>query len=221
MAELITNRLTFRTNANTILPLLRSAAPGRACPPLFSLNSIRPLPAELIMPQARWLRVLLLLNIELPPMEEGIRQAALNGMLDHPPCKAEEGAIRQNIASVGADLRRAVDTAATRAAQQAARDEFKLFEQASQNYAQYKFFSQYDWCMAHWGTIADIHSVVEDTFQLPTGRIEFTTLWTPPLAALQDLADMFPSVRFELFYRGPTTPDWVLHEIFPVKPWGY
>jgi hypothetical protein len=51
--------------------------------------------------------------------------------------------------------------------------------------------------------------------------IEFSTLWTPPIAALQELADMFPSVRFELTYRLEPSDPWTLVEIFPVKPWGY
>lgn len=221
MTELITNKLTFRTNANTILPLLRSGAAGRDCPPLFSLNSIRPVPAELIMPHPPWLTSLLLLNIAIPALEENVKRNAMTRMLGAPPRKAEEAAVLHVLDDVGRRLRAAAGSPDTAEQTATAREDMKLFVQVEQNYKQYKFFSQYDWCMTHWGTIADIQSVVEKSFELPTGMIEFSTLWTPPLAALQDLADMFPSVRFELHYRGDSTPDWVLHEIFPVKPWGY
>jgi hypothetical protein len=221
MTELIVNQLTYRTNANTILRLLKSGAAGRPCPPLFSLHSIRPIPAALVMPPSPWLTSLLLVNIAVPPVEENIRQNALTRMLGKSPRRANEAVIRRTIDDVGGRLRATAADASTPAAQQTAPNDLALFDQAVQNYAEHKFFSQYDWCMAYWGTIADIQSVVESTFELPTGLLEFSTLWTPPLAALQDLADMFPSVRFELRYRRESVPEWTLHEIFPVKPWGY
>lgn len=218
MSERIINQLTFRTNAKFILNLLQSAAAGRDCPPLFSLHSIKPMPDALTMPDVACLKPLLALNMEIPPLEDGIRRQAQAHLLSQPPVKADAATLQKKIAEIGQALKNDQAAAVIR---QAGQSRLAWFEQAVANYARFKFFNQYDWRMAHWGTVADILSVVESTFELPTSLIEFTTLWTPPLAALQELADMFPSVRFELRYRSESDTAWTPCEIFPVKPWGY
>ena len=93
-------------------------------------------------------------------------------------------------------------------------------ERAVDNYNATGFFSQYDWRMTHWGTIEDIFSIDEATFELPTKCIEFQTAWTPPIAGLQLLSNAFPSVKFRLEYRLGNTP-WTEVEFFPFPPFGY
>jgi hypothetical protein len=97
----------------------------------------------------------------------------------------------------------------------------EVFEQAVANYHHHRFFCHYDWRFTNWGTVEDIHSVVESTFELPTSYIEFETKWSPPIAALEALASFFPSVRFELKYQFTPSDVWKKVEIFPNPPFGY
>ena len=94
------------------------------------------------------------------------------------------------------------------------------FEKAVANFQQFNFFCHRDWRMHHWGTVEDIHSVVESTFEVPTRCIEFETAWSPPIAAVQLLSNAFPSVRFRLDYCFADDP-WIEVEFFPFPPFGY
>jgi hypothetical protein len=97
----------------------------------------------------------------------------------------------------------------------------RIFDQATANYHEVGFFSQLDWRLAHWGTAEDVLSVVKETFELPTSFIEFQTRWSPPIAAVQSLANAFPSVRFELLYHYIDGESWKKVEFFPTVPFGY
>ena len=96
-----------------------------------------------------------------------------------------------------------------------------LFNQSIANYEQVGFFSQYDWQLTHWGSSEDIISVVPETFVEPTACLEFESAWAPPVASLQELSNIFPSVRFRLNYRYTDADSWELIEFFPIMPWGY
>ncbi|MCF8095510.1 MAG: hypothetical protein K9J79_09155 [Desulfobacteraceae bacterium] len=221
MDSLLTNQLFFFSNAKHILALLRSKAPGHGASPLFSLESIKATPTSLLMPDFEYIRPLLALNIEIPGLAEKVRQVVLNQWFADPPYKADETSIRKRIDQLGGKLESASAERKNSVVPGSDKTLPELFEQAVDNYNKYKFFNQYDWRMAHWATTKDIQSVVESTFDTSTTYIEFATLWTPPLHAVQELADIFPSVRFELRYRYEKTDPWTNVEMFPIKPWGY
>lgn len=221
MASLLTNQLFFYSNAKHILALLRSKAPGYGASSLISLESIKATPKHLIMPDFEYIRPLLALNIEMPDLAEKVKSNALDQWFADPPYKADESTIRKRIAQLGSELESAPQERKNSHVKGSDETLIELFEQAVDNYSKYKFFNQYDWRMAHWGTIEDVQSAVDSTFALSTTYIEFATLWTPPVQAIQELADTFPSVRFEIRYRYEETDGWTNVEMFPIKPWGY
>jgi len=217
---LLTNQLSFLTNSKYILKLLKEKAPANGSPPQFSLESIQPMPEALWMPQFECLKPLLALNMELPQMAEEVRRTALNDWILPSPQKADETTIRERIKQIGLTLNAAASDRAVNNASGTDKTDLELFEQAVANYNQYSFFNQCDFRMDRWGTLEDIRAVDAATFELPTTCIEFTTLLTPPLSAIQSLVDLFPSVRFELKYRFGKN-EWTHVEFFPTRPWGY
>jgi hypothetical protein len=157
----------------------------------------------------------------LPPLDEAVKEVAILALFSGQGQKQSESAIRAGIEETRTAL---IDAESGNGPVTAARSEktvLEVFEQAVANYHRHKFFCQYDWRFTHWGTVEDIHSVVESTFDLPTGYIEFKTKWTPPIPALEALASIFPSVRFELKYQYAPSDTWKKVEIFPNPPFGY
>lgn len=211
MPAYVTNRLHFLSNDKTILAYLKSRHPGNTSPAQFSLNSIKKTPVDLNLPLSFVLVDLSVMNMQLPSLDPKTEQMVLEhvfmgrlGKTDASHIQQEIEGIRKRISSSSA----AADTLAP------------SFEQAVANYGQFKFFCHYDWRMHHWGTVEDIHSVVESSFEMPTRCIEFETAWSPPIAAVQLLSNTFPSVRFRLEYCFAGDP-WVEVEFFPFPPFGY
>jgi len=136
------------------------------------------------------------MNVDLPPEYKGKRP-------------------REEILAAAATLRNSLQTIKG--------DNFrlKLFDRAMDNFNSHGFFCQHDWCLSHWGTTEDIQTAIQSTFHPTTICIEFTTLGTPPLIALQHLADTFPSVIFTLQYRSLSAKEWQEVQLFPLTPFGY
>jgi len=211
MPDYVTNRLHFLTNSKTILAHLRSRHPGNNCPVQFSLNSIKMTPAGLELPLDPILMDLVVLNMQMPSLDPKTEQLVFKHVLKGHADHRDASRIHQKIDEIRARIVRQPAAADASAAS---------FEQAVANFRQFKFFCHYDWRMQNWGTVEDIHSVVASTFDPPTHCIEFETVWSPPIAAVQLLSNAFPSVRFRLEYRFAGDP-WIEVEFFPFPPFGY
>ena len=212
MTEYVTNRLHFITNTEAVLKFIKSGHVHDNPPPEFSFNSIKPMPDELFLPPNEQILSLSVLNMEICPLDETVKQVVLSKIaLGIHPGKLSESVIPDKIDAI----RKKLNEASTDEAG------IELFERAVSNYARHRFFSHYDWRLVHWGTIEDVHSVTEATFHPPTTFIEFTTKWTPPVAAMQILANTFPSVRFKLKYRSQADTPWETEDIFAFPPFGY
>lgn len=214
MPNYLFNRLVFHSNAEFILDLIRPARPAVGAPGLISLNAVKPMPEPLALPLTRSIRALALMNMKPLPVAPEVASVAMDKIFKGRTQEATRTDIEAAIAAVRARRR-------ARKASPANPEDPELLDRAERNYRQYGFFSHYDWRWTHWGTVEDIHSVAPQTFRLPTGAIEFTTRWTPPIAAMEALAQMFPSVRFELGYRYRRRDEWTTVEIFPITPFGY
>lgn len=222
--EYLTNQLIFFSNAKFILDFIKSKDKADNAPSQFSLSSIKKMPESLYLPMDPHIRRLAIMNMEmpsLPPLGEAVNQVAQSALFLGQQNKQSESAILEAIQSTRKAL---VDSEATDGPVKAAQSDktiVEVFEEAVANYHQHKFFCQYDWRFTRWGTVEDIHSVVESTFELPTSYIEFKTKWTPPVAALEALASFFPSVRFELKFQYHPSDNWKKVELFPNPPFGY
>jgi hypothetical protein len=207
----ITNQLTFFSNAKFILGFIKSQNSSDVSPPQFSLNSIKPMPESLSLPLNDPILRLSLMNTKMPPLSETVTRLAQSAVYFGNRIPHPESVIEQAIEETRSSLHSA----------DADKPVLDVFEEAVANYRRHQAFCYYDWRLAHWGTIDDIQSVVESTFELPTDFIEFQTKWTPPIRALETLATTFPSVRFELKYRQDPAEPWTKEEIFPNPPFGY
>jgi hypothetical protein len=214
MAEYISNRLHFATNRKTILAYLRSKPSLEDGPVEFSLNAIRLRPAALLPASDGRILSLSRLNVDGPELDADTRDNALSkgifdlgGKRSNAVIQAAIDATRKTIESIenGEEHTRAQGT----------------FDRALAAYEQLGFFSGHDWGLTYWGTPEDIHSAVPSTFVPTTTCIEFTTAWTPPLAALQVLANTFPSVKFKLQYRRRPETGWTEVQFYPFPPFGY
>jgi hypothetical protein len=207
MDRYLINQLHFITNTEMVLKYIRAGRVHDNPPPEFSLNAIKSMPDELFLPLDDAIVSLSESNVDFPDMGEPVKKAALSegpfGLVG----KLSESGIAEKIETV---RKNAPDSKG-----------IELIERAVANYRQFGFFSQYDWRLVHWGTLADIHSVTPDTFEPPTSYLEFTTLWTPPIAAMQELANTFPSVRFKFKYRYRPEDPWIVEDIFAFPPFGY
>ena len=218
----VTNRLSFLSNARNILTFIRARNDQGQVPPQFSLQAIRPMPAALQLPLTKDVLRLVLMNSALPPLEATRRQVALDNLFYGQSQKASPAAVRQAIEETRAVLsQQAAAKGDSPLSPEARQTALAVFKQAVANYAACQCFSYYDWRLTHWGTLADIQAVTPATFEQPTTWIEFQTQWTPPIAALRYLAQTFPSVRFELRYRGNSADSWTEVEILPLTPFGY
>jgi hypothetical protein len=191
----------------------------------FSFNSIRLMPEAMkLAPEpelAPHIERLSLMNTDLTVFDVSIRKLIMDKFKWRHAEKQSEGKIRETIEKMrdwlGLECSREATEEKTVNGVVSTRD----FEQAVANYRKYRFFSRLDWRLAHWGTVEDVHSVVKETFSLPTSFIEFRTRWSPPVPAIQFLADAFPSVRFELFYHYNEKEAWKKVTFFPTVPFGY
>lgn len=206
MSDLVSNRLRFLTNAKTILAYIRAKNPKGSAPSQFSLDSIKPMPNCLNLPLTVPIKTLSQLNADLPPLDENTKQVALTKLFSGKNERLSNESLIQKIT----ELRSSVTPS-----------DLGSFEQAVINFQQYDFFSAFDWRLHHWGTVSDIQSVIDATFVPSTTALEFTTCVTPPIAALQTLANTFPSVRFELSYRYLSQATWQEIEFFPFPPFSY
>jgi hypothetical protein len=224
MPDYLTNQLIFFSNARFILDFIKAKTAGGDAPPQFSLSAIKKMPESLYLPMNEPIRQLAILNMEippLPPLDEAVKQVAVSAVFSGQHGRASESAIGEAIDATRAALIEAECRKASVKAAGLNPTILEVFEQAVANYHHHQFFCQYDWRFTNWGTVEDIHSVVESTFELPTGHIEFKTKWTPPIPALEALAGFFPSVRFELKYQYAPSDVWKKVEIFPNPPFSY
>ena len=221
MTDYQINQLHFSSNAKHILALLRAKSTGEQSPTQFSLNSIKLMPESLNLPLTQPIMTLSLLNITMPSFDEKTKQIALDNVLSGQGCKESESTIQNKIEKIRELLKQGESE--NRLEKESLKDLsiLDVFEQAVSNYTQHQFFSKFDWCFTNWGTIQDIHSVVESTFERPTSYIEFKTAWTPPIPAMQALANTFPSIKFELKYHCNPDDPWTSVEIFPFPPFSY
>jgi hypothetical protein len=221
MPNLLTNRLLFLTNAKYILELVKPRMP-RDTPALLSLNTIRPMPESLALPLTRQIRRLALTNMAFPQISAEVDKVASGKIFRGIAGKQPLSAIDDDL--IEATRKQLITRRSGRVSQKtgpADKTDPEIFERAVDNYHKHQYFCHFDWRWANWGTVADVHSAVAATFELPTTAVEFTTWWTPPIAAMQALAQMFPSVRFELSYRYRRRDPWTTMEIFPLTPFGY
>lgn len=207
----IANRLSFRTNSHTIVPFLLSKKVPTTPPPGFTLNTLAPLPEDLIAPFSPLVIDLSFKNAALPILDQSVRSKVIACLAPYyhnqlSPLALDE-AVRQ--------ARQELDNGTL---EKMDRD---TLSRALDSHRQYGFFSQIDWCLDHWGCIGDIIDALADTFTVPTPCLEFTTLGTPPILALQRLANTFPSVRFTLHYAVHNNPTWTEVEFHPFPPFGY
>jgi hypothetical protein len=206
----VINQLHFRTNSTTILPYLKTKA-GSSGHVRFSLNSIVNLPRDLILPLDEDIIQLSLWNIGVPILDEKVKACFLALWT------AEYTGKKSNsfICEKAADMQEKLKVSPDRLLQ------LEALHQAMCNYDSKGFICQFDWCMDHWGTTADIYGVTESTFMLPTGFIEFQTICTPPVIAMQHLANTFPSVNFTLLYKFSLEDMWQEVQFYPFPPFGY
>lgn len=216
MTDTIINQLHFGTNSKTILAYIKSRDPGSPAPPQFSMNSIKLMPEGMNIPLNPGIKQLAAMNVELPALDEATRQMAVSKLLYGYATKRSPADIEAAIEKLGTELKASQDGCGA-----ADKDALAVFDRAVSNYRESGFFCQYDWRMAHWGTVEDILSVTASTFERPTAYLQFTTYLTPPVFALQALAQTFPSVKFKLLYRYDTSDTWTNMEIFPITPFGY
>ena len=207
----VINRLHFLSNDKTILAHLKSRHPENSCPAQFSLNSIKRTPEELILSLNPDLKILAVSNMKMPSLDSKTEQMIFEHVFMGHPSNSDVSQIQQKIEEIRNRIGQSTSANDTLTA---------IFEKAAANYRQFKFFCHWDWRMHHWGTIEDIHSVVDATFKLPTRFIEFKTVFSPPIAAVQLLSNAFPSVRFRLEYCFAGDP-WIEVEFFPFPPFGY
>lgn len=207
MSKYLTNQLHFITNTEMVLKYIRARQVHDNPPPEFSLNAVKSMPDELFLPQNDAIMSLSASNVDFPPLHESIREVVSSEDIFRGVGKLSESGILEKIETV---RKSATDDKSA-----------ALIDRAAANYRQYGFFSQFDWRLTHWGTAWDIHSATPSTFEPPTSYLEFTTRLLPPVAAMQELANTFPSVRFKLKYRyNPNTP-WAVEDLFAFPPFGY
>lgn len=221
ISDEIINQLIFYSNARYILDFLKSGLGGDAPPSLFSLNTIKKMPEDLSLPLDEPLLLLAIMNMAMPSLDEQATRVASARLFRGQPGRKSEAEIMDAIEATRRSLAEPDAQDGPLRATNPADRRRDLFENAVSNYRRHRFFCQYDWRFANWGTVEDVLAVDAATFQLPTDRIAFTTRWTPPLPAMQALASIFPSVRFELKYRCQPVDPWTKVEIFPNPPFGY
>lgn len=207
----VVNQLHFRTNSNTIVPYLKAKAEIHTGHNRFSLNSIVNLPNTLILPLNDSIMELSWLNIAVPILDESVKARFLNYVTPEYTGKQPQALIYATIDKIRINLQTS----------KVFEPQLESLNRAVGNYESTGFFSQVDWCMDHWGTTEDIQGVSETTFDLPTTYLEFQSVSTPPIIALQFLANTFPSVLFTLRYKLSPENVWNEVQFYPFPPFGY
>lgn len=221
MPDTLTNRLRFLTNSTQVLTYLRSHNRESDARPIFSFNSIRSTPKPLKLQADRYIRYLSLLNSDLSRFDEDQKGLVVKNLMEGLGDLSPQADIETAIDDIKKLIQRSVPTATQAERLPSQKTPAQWLDDAIANYRNYGYFSYIDWRLAHWGTVYDVCSVVEETFNLPTEWIEFETKWSAPVTALQYLANTFPSVRFELLYRFKDGQPWAKVELFPTVPFGY
>ena len=218
MNKHIINQLFFSANAHTILPYLKAKINDLSCPKEFSLNSIVAMPMALELLLNPDIISLAKMNLAMPEFDENMKQLALNQLYKGWLQKKTE----QELLESSSEFRKKIRAAETgKLDGNMENSQLETFEKAVTNFQEYQFFCQYDWRLTHWGTDRDICAIDALTFKTETSYIEFKTSGLPPIAALKNLADTFPSVRFTLLYRSLPDNPWIKMSIFPSLPFGY
>lgn len=207
----IVNRLEFRTNSHTIVPFLLCKESLVHHRPGFSLNALAELPKELWVPELPVVIDLSLKNTALPILDDAVRLGVIACLSPHYHGKSSPSELHEAVERTGSKLGK----------DSATREESAVLSRIIENHGSYGYFSHIDWGLDHWGCFADILSVSAETFKVPTPGITFTTLATPPILALQRLANTFPSVRFTLHYAVEKSEAWSEVEFHPFPPFGY
>ncbi len=209
MNPIVENQLHFKSNRKTVLAYLKSKCTSDDG--LFTLNSIKKTPEQLDIELTKETKQLSILNVNAPEIKGSATGVLLDGLLNGNPSKASPEELSKIIESIQADFKSVERKEADQAA----------FEKSVTNFENLGFFSCFDWRLSYWGTIDDVSSVDASSFHIKTECIRFETLWSPPLAALNNLANTFPSVKFELLYRYQAEQDWTKIQLFPQVPFGY
>lgn len=207
----IINRLWFRTNSHTIVPFLLSRKECVAHRPGFSLNALIELPTNLVTPELPVVFHLSLKNSTLPILDDQVRQGVVACLAPDYRGKRSPAELHQAIATVRQELEDC----------QGGKKDLDILTRIVDNQRSTGYFSHIDWALDHWGCIADIDGVAPESFSIPTPGIEFNTIATPPILALQQLANTFPSVRFSLQYAVQGSATWNDVEFHPFPPFGY
>lgn len=77
------------------------------------------------------------------------------------------------------------------------------------NFVPYEGEWNYDWCVNNWGTKWDVDAeLVNDRWEQEDSPynnlvIKFESAWAPPEAALEKIANLFPTLGFRLLYAEP------------------
>jgi hypothetical protein len=190
-----------------VLKYIRAGRVHDNPPPEFSLNAIKSMPDALFLPMAGAVHDLSASNVDLPSLDAAVKEVVLSDNAFGEVGKLSDSGIREKI---GAVRQTAPDP-----------ESAALIDRAVANYEKFGFFSHFDWRLTHWGTIGDIHSVSRETFEPSTSYLEFTTRLMPPVAAMQELANTFPSVRFKLKFRYGANEPWIVEDLFAFPPFGY
>ena len=207
----IINRLRFRTNSHTIIPFLLSKKEYVQHLPGFSLNALIELPTNLITPESSGVFRLSLKNSALPILDDQVRKEVVACLGPDYSGQYSPAELDQAITAARQDLDKG----------QGGKEEGEILTLIVNNHKSTGYFSHIDWALDHWGCIADIQAVTPESFSIPTPGIEFTTLATPPILALQRLANTFPSVRFTLQYAVQDSATWKAVEFHTFPPFGY
>ena len=221
MIRFYSNRLRVPSNAKTVLNYLKSQKSLEQAPAQFSLNSIKKMPPSLYLELNEPVKILSLMNIELPAVDEATQKKAIFDIMKGWERKEPAAVLQNKIEELRTTLLQSASQGSPPPKNPEQASDLQLLEQALDNYQQTGFFSHYDWRLTHWGTPQDIYTVTETSFELPTVQLEFQTAWLPPIKAMQILADTFPSVSFELSYQDKPGDPWTSMEVFPITPFGY
>lgn len=209
MHPIVENQLLFKSNRKTVLAYLKSKCANNDC--LFTLNSIKMMPDQFDIELTEETRNLSILNVGAREIKGPAYKVLVEDLLNGNSTKLSPEELFKKIGLI------------KRKYQATARDKIDqaVFEKAVDNFENSGFFTYFDWRMHHWGVIDDVQSVDKTTFHRTTECIKFTTFWAPPLEVLNNLANTFPSVKFELLYRYQTDQDWSKIQLFPQVPFGY
>jgi hypothetical protein len=218
MVENIINQLHFRKNSETILPFIKKGNYIDEAPELFTLSSIEPIPDYLNGPLTKKVKRFSLMNVEPLKLEGLSERIAAENLYKGNTSKQSKEVIEKKIMESRDAVR---SSSQNNLSEVEVEVEVAALDSAIENLQNYGVVSLLDWKLVHWGTPNDILSVAESTFVVGTPFLEFNTAWAPPIPAIKALANIFPSVRFELLYKHSSEEQFHKVEVFPQNPFGY